>query len=138
MRLTFCRLKYINLIFPFLNQETEHKCLAVKEIRAEIERQTKTRKRVERIHDFEDNRQYYKVIYGCKVEDMKAFILSDLCLNLHEKAIPTIKRCRHSGPDRYSGILCRTVLKLFQNSHPFGTRTLQVELLVGTRIGAVC
>ena len=73
----------MNTAYPMQNQTTEEICQAVKDTDEEIERKARER-------------------WGCQVENMKPFILSDVCLDIDEHSIPTVpdKACHHSGQKR--------------------------------------
>ena len=64
------------------NQKTEEICENIKETDEEIERIAKMRD-------------------GCKVMNMREHILSDICIMLHEKSIPTLKECHHTDMKRF-------------------------------------
>ena len=74
--------------FPLQNQGTEGSCSLVKEIDNEIMMSAMTM-------EHENGMDI-----GCTVENMKPYILSDLCLVQHEHSIPSVKECCHSDSQR--------------------------------------
>ena len=83
---TYYRIKEMNYKFPIQNQNTEDNCLVVKERDEEI--MSVTQKKLE---------GYY---VGCIVENMKPYILSDLCLTQKEGSLPSVKECNHTDQMR--------------------------------------
>ena len=79
---TFHRIKEMNFKFPILNQSTEDSCLVVKETEEEMVRVALTK----------HNSGPYA---GCRAENMKQYILSDLCLTQKEGSLPSVKKCSH-------------------------------------------
>ena len=75
------RIKKTNLKYPMQNQMTEVNCKAVKESDETIEKDARRNK-------------------GCQVKNMKKYILSDICLKMHDKSIPSIKECHHANKER--------------------------------------
>ena len=117
----------LNMKFPMQNQMTERNCQAVKKIYDEIERKAT------------------QVTYKCKVKNMRDHILHDLCLNMHEKSIPTIKVCHHTGVRRTSCMMAQELVRFteqLQDSISFGPMKdmgpffeLVGSIAEGTRIG---
>ena len=71
------------------NQTTEEINEVVKKTNEKIERSAREMK----------NRDGYPI--GCMVENMKPYILSDICLLYDDNAlIPSVKQCQHSGKNR--------------------------------------
>ena len=73
------RISKTNSMFPMLNEESERKCKVVKEIFGNI------RKQADR---------------SIKVEEMRWFILSDICFEYHDRLLPDIRTCYHDGRQR--------------------------------------
>ena len=71
----------MNSNFPMQNEMTEVNCNAVKDCDEEIEKK-------------------FTRFGGCRVRNMKKYILSDLCITVVEKSIPTTKECLHTGKER--------------------------------------
>ena len=85
---TFYRIEDMNFKFPLQNQSTEDSCLVVKETEEEMVRVA--------IKKYTLN-DYYA---GCRVENMKQYILSDLCLTQKEGSLPSVKKCNHKDQMR--------------------------------------
>ena len=64
------RIRAMNTAYPMQNQVTEEICQAVKDMDKEMERKARERK-------------------GCQVENIKPYILSDVCLVNHDHSIPS-------------------------------------------------
>ena len=82
------RIKEMNLKFPLQNQSTEDSCRVVKETEEEMVRVALKK---------HDNGFY---VGGCMVDNMKHYILSDLCLTQKEGSLPSIKECNHTDQMR--------------------------------------
>ena len=85
---TFYRIEDMNFKFPLQNQSTEDSCRVVKQTEEEMVRLALTK------HNSGHNT-------GCRVENMKPFILSGLCLTQNKGSIPFIKECHHID-ERYT------------------------------------
>ena len=85
----FSRIKDINCQYPMLNEGTEEKCEYVKESEEKIESSAWIKDSETIGWKKEAN------LKGLRVENMKPHILSDLCLIMNEKSIPTLKECHH-------------------------------------------
>ena len=79
MYLSSYRIREMNYKFPIQNQSSED----VKETEEEIMRVALTK------HDS----GYYA---GCRVENMKQYILSELCLTQKKGSLPSVKECNHT------------------------------------------
>ena len=84
---TFYRIEDMNFKFPLQNQSTEDSCRLVKETEEEMVRVSLKK------HD-------YGFYVGCMVDNMKPYILSDLCLTQREGSLPSIKECNHTDQMR--------------------------------------
>ena len=73
------RIKTTNSKFPMLNEESEGKCKVVKEIFGNVRKQADE---------------------SIKVEEMRQFILSDICFEYHDRHLPDIRTCYHHGRQR--------------------------------------
>ena len=67
------------------NQSTEEVNKVVKNSDEEIKRNSRD----------VTNKDGYPI--GCMVENIKPYILSDICLLFNDYSIPSIKECHHSG-----------------------------------------
>ena len=67
--------------YPMQNQETEGICKIVADMENDIKRNAK---------DWD----------GCMVENMRPHILSDICITINDKSLPSIKDCHHSDEKR--------------------------------------
>ena len=76
------------------NQSTEGRYEIVKEIDSEIESVAKMTS-VTKI-----TRYTFETMQGPWVRNMRQYILSDICIVLHDKSIPTLKECQHIGTKR--------------------------------------
>ena len=72
-------------MYPMQNQATEEDNKVVKNSDEEIKTYAINKK----------NKDGYPI--GCMVENMKPYILSDICLIFNDDSIPSIKECYHSG-----------------------------------------
>ena len=48
----------------------------------------------------EEMKSSAKTWEGCKVKNMKNYVLADLCITLGDKSLPDIVKCRHDGVQR--------------------------------------
>ena len=87
MYLSSYRIREMNYKFPIQNQSSEDNGAVVKETEEEITR-VALRKH---------NSGFYS---GCRVENMKPYILSDLCLTQKEGSLPSVKECNHTDQMR--------------------------------------
>ena len=84
---TFYRIEDMNFKFPLQNQSTEDSCRVVKETEEEIVRVAL-------------NKYVHGYYVGGMVDNMKPYILSDLCLTQREGSLPSIKECNHTDQMR--------------------------------------
>ena len=79
---TFYRIREMNYKFPIQNHGTEERSLVVRETEEEMVKVALTK------HNSGHNT-------GCRVENMKQYILSDLCLTQKEGSLPSVEKCSH-------------------------------------------